>query len=79
MLLKVLQSLVDKGEHGGGDRAQSGCDQVRGLDRGHGSERRRHGGMIVAAGTPEQVVWLKKSYTGRYLKVELARGQAAAV
>jgi len=44
-----------------------------------GPEGGRHGGMIVAAGTPEQVVLAEKSYTGRYLKVELARGQAAAV
>ncbi|MBN9282688.1 MAG: excinuclease ABC subunit UvrA, partial [Hyphomicrobium denitrificans] len=36
------------------------------------------GGTIVAAGTPEDVVKVKESYTGQYLKPVLARRVAAA-
>jgi excinuclease ABC subunit A len=32
------------------------------------------GGEIVAAGTPEDIVKVKRSYTGEYLKPVLARG-----
>ncbi len=35
------------------------------------------GGTIVAAGTPEDVVKVKESYTGQYLKPVLARSKAA--
>jgi excinuclease ABC subunit A len=34
------------------------------------------GGEIVAAGTPEDIVREKRSYTGQYLKPVLARGAA---
>lgn len=71
LLLNVLQSLVDKGntivviEHN--------LDMVKcadyiidiGPDGGSG------GGEIVASGTPEEVVKVKKSITGKYLKEEL--------
>jgi excinuclease ABC subunit A len=36
-----------------------------------GPEGGRHGGEIVAKGTPEQVAKNKKSLTGKYLKLEL--------
>jgi excinuclease ABC subunit A len=36
------------------------------------------GGEIVAAGTPEDIVREKRSYTGQYLKPVLARGSASA-
>jgi excinuclease ABC subunit A len=35
------------------------------------------GGTIVAAGSPEDVVKVKESYTGQYLKPVLARNKAA--
>ena len=35
------------------------------------------GGEIVAAGTPEQIVAEKRSYTGAFLKPVLARGAAS--
>lgn len=35
------------------------------------------GGEIVAAGTPEDIVKVKESYTGQYLKPVLARRVAA--
>lgn len=35
------------------------------------------GGQIVAAGTPEQIVATKGSYTGQFLKPVLARGAAS--
>ena len=35
------------------------------------------GGEIVAAGTPEEVVRVKRSYTGQFLKPVLARRDAS--
>jgi excinuclease ABC subunit A len=35
------------------------------------------GGEIVAAGTPEEIVREKRSYTGAFLKPVLARGDGA--
>jgi excinuclease ABC subunit A len=36
------------------------------------------GGEIVAAGTPEEIVKAKRSYTGRFLKPVLERKEARA-
>ena len=36
------------------------------------------GGEIVAAGTPEQIVRVPRSYTGRFLKDVLRRGKQKA-
>ncbi|MEM7637321.1 MAG: hypothetical protein AAF299_22385, partial [Pseudomonadota bacterium] len=36
------------------------------------------GGEIVAAGTPEDVVGVERSYTGQYLAPVLSRGKQAA-
>jgi excinuclease ABC subunit A len=71
LLLKVLQSLVDKGntvmviEHN--------LDVIKSADWiiDLGPEGGRGGGEIVAEGTPEQVMECAKSYTGRYLKREV--------
>ncbi|MCF8034800.1 MAG: excinuclease ABC subunit UvrA [Desulfarculaceae bacterium] len=41
-----------------------------------GPEGGDKGGMVVAAGTPEQVASVKKSFTGRYLKKVLAGSKA---
>lgn len=71
MLLKVVQSLVDKGntvvviEHN--------LDVIKSADWiiDVGPEGGKHGGRIVAEGTPEQVMEIKESYTGRYLELEM--------
>jgi excinuclease ABC subunit A len=43
-----------------------------------GPEGGEGGGEIVAAGTPEQIVTVERSYTGRYLKDVLARSSGPA-
>ncbi|MBQ0138945.1 MAG: excinuclease ABC subunit UvrA [Kurthia sp.] len=72
-LLKVLQRLVDNGdtvvviEHN--------LDVIKTVDYiiDLGPEGGDKGGTIVATGTPEDVVKVKKSYTGKYLKNVLQR------
>ena len=44
------------GQHGGGDRAQSGRDQDGRLGDRHGPEAGEGGGYVVAGGTPEDIV-----------------------
>jgi excinuclease ABC subunit A len=43
-----------------------------------GPEGGDEGGMVVAAGTPEQVAQVETSHTGRYLRVALAEGRSHA-
>lgn len=70
-LLTVLQKLVDKGntvvviEHN--------MDVIKVADYviDVGPEGGRGGGTIVGAGTPEEIAKIKKSHTGRFLKLEL--------
>ncbi|KAF6602963.1 excinuclease ABC subunit UvrA [Bacillus velezensis] len=72
-LLVVLQRLVDNGdtvlviEHN--------LDIIKTADYivDLGPEGGAGGGMIVASGTPEEVVEVKESYTGRYLKPVMER------
>jgi excinuclease ABC subunit A len=72
MLLLVLQSLVNKGntvvviEHN--------MDVIKSADWlvDLGPEGGRFGGEIVAEGTPEDVMMNPRSYTGLYLRTELA-------
>jgi excinuclease ABC subunit A len=67
-LLDVLQSLVSLGntviviEHN--------LDVIKSADLviDLGPEGGAHGGRVVAAGTPEEVASIKKSYTGQFLK-----------
>jgi len=75
-LLAVLQALVDAGnsvvviEHN--------LDVIRCADHvvDLGPEGGPGGGLVIAAGTPEQVARVRGSYTGRYLKAVLpARGR----
>ena len=72
-LLTVLQQLADKGntvlviEHNL-DVIKS-ADWIVDLGPGGGDA----GGLIVAAGTPEEVANAKNSYTGQYLKKILAK------
>ena len=67
-LIKVLQSLTDMGntvvviEHNL-DVIKS-CDYIMDL----GPEGGIGGGQVVATGTPEEIVKVKKSYTGKFLK-----------
>jgi len=73
LLLDVLHRLVDRGntilviEHN--------LDVIKTADWivDLGPEGGTRGGMIVAAGTPEQVAAVDASYTGRYLKPLLER------
>jgi excinuclease ABC subunit A len=72
MLLKVLNKLVDKGntviviEHN--------LDVIKTADWiiDLGPEGGDEGGKIIAEGAPEEVASIKKSYTGQFLKKELA-------
>lgn len=72
-LLVVLQRLVDNGdtvlviEHN--LNIIKTADYIVDL----GPEGGAGGGMIVASGTPEEVVEVKESYTGRYLKPVMER------
>src|ERR1700685_1121365 len=76
-LLEVLQKLVDLGntvlviEHN--------MDVVKSADWivDLGPDGGEDGGRIVAAGTPEQVMRSKKSYTGEALRKMAQRGRAA--
>ena len=72
-LLEVLQRLVDEGntvliiEHN--------LDVIKNADWliDLGPEGGDGGGQVVATGTPEEVVQVKESYTGQYLKPVLKR------
>jgi excinuclease ABC subunit A len=71
LLLDVLQKLVEKGnsvlviEHN--------LDVIKVADYiiDMGPEGGNKGGMVVAVGTPEEVIKVKESITGRYLKMEM--------
>lgn len=71
MLLNVLNQLVDKGntviviEHN--------MDVVKTADWiiDLGPEGGDQGGKIIAEGTPEQIIKIKESFTGKFLKKEL--------
>lgn len=71
MLISVLNRLVDRGntvlviEHN--------MDMIKVADHivDVGPEGGEGGGKIVATGTPEEIVKVKGSYTGKFLKLEL--------
>ncbi|HNS01199.1 MAG TPA: excinuclease ABC subunit UvrA [Anaerolineae bacterium] len=75
-LLKVLHSLVDKGntvvviEHN--------LDVIKSADWliDLGPEGGDRGGYVIAEGTPEQVVQVERSYTGQFLRPVLAGHEA---
>ena len=67
-LLEVLQRLVD-----GGDSVvviEHNLDVIKTADHiiDLGPEGGFGGGTIVASGTPEEIVRVKESYTGKFLK-----------
>jgi excinuclease ABC subunit A len=72
MLLEVLNGLVDRGntvlviEHN--------MDVIKVADQviDIGPEGGKHGGEILVTGSPEQIALHSKSYTGQFLKAELA-------
>ena len=74
-LIKILQKLADQGntiliiEHN--------LDLIKVADHiiDLGPEGGNAGGQIVAAGTPEEIAACKKSYTGKYLKPLLEKGE----
>jgi len=71
VLMEVLDRLVDRGntvliiEHN--------MDVIKLVDHliDIGPEGGKNGGTLVGQGTPEEIVNIKNSYTGRYLKKEL--------
>lgn len=73
MLVSVIRKLVEKGntviviEHN--------LDLVKASDWvvDIGPEGGSEGGEVIAAGTPEQVAEVKRSYTGKFLKEELEK------
>jgi excinuclease ABC subunit A len=75
MLLKVLNKLVDRGntviiiEHN--------MDVIKTADWiiDLGPEGGDGGGKIVATGTPEDIVKVKRSFTGQFLRKELSGGK----
>ena len=74
-LLDVLQRLVE-----GGDSViviEHNLDVIKVADYiiDLGPEGGDKGGTLVASGTPEKVAKVKKSYTGQYIKQELAKAK----
>ena len=74
-LLEVLQRLVE-----GGDSViviEHNLDIIKVADYiiDLGPEGGDKGGTLVACGTPEEVAKVKKSYTGQYIKQELAKAK----
>lgn len=74
-LLEVLQRLVE-----GGDSViviEHNLDVIKTADYliDLGPEGGDKGGTLVACGTPEEVAKVKKSYTGQYVKAELAKAK----
>ena len=77
-LLNVLQRLVD-----GGDTVvviEHNLDVIKTADYliDLGPEGGNRGGTVVAKGTPESIVKVKKSYTGQFLKPLLEEGKRLA-
>ena len=76
-LLEILQRLVE-----GGDTVvviEHNLDVIKTADYiiDLGPEGGDRGGTIVAAGTPEEIVKCRSSYTGKYLKPLLKEGRKA--
>lgn len=75
-LLQVLHRLVDSGETV--LVIEHNLDVIKTADYliDLGPEGGKRGGTIIATGTPEEVVKVEQSYTGRYLKPILERDRA---
>ncbi|GIP42119.1 UvrABC system protein A [Paenibacillus sp. J45TS6] len=72
-LLKVLQRLVDSGESV--LVIEHNLDVIKTVDHiiDLGPEGGSGGGTLLGTGTPEEIVNIKESYTGKYLKPVLER------
>ena len=72
-LIKVLQELVDKGESV--VVIEHNLDVIKSADHviDLGPEGGDAGGMVVAAGTPEEICKNEKSHTGRFLKSMISK------
>ena len=68
MLMKVLSKLIETG--GSVVVVEHNLDVIRGSDYiiDLGPEAGKKGGNIVATGTPDDIMKVKKSLTGQYLK-----------
>ena len=73
-LMEVIQRLVDKGNSV--VMIEHNLDVIKQADwiLDLGPEGGNRGGEIVAEGTPEKIVKVKASYTGKYLKAVLTQG-----
>lgn len=71
MLLDVLQKLVDRGNTVVVIEHNLDVIKVADVVLDMGPEGGKHGGNIVAYGTPENICKVKGSFTGDYLKKEL--------
>ncbi|MBD2868441.1 excinuclease ABC subunit UvrA [Paenibacillus arenilitoris] len=78
-LLTVLHRLVDSGESV--LVIEHNLDVIKTADYliDLGPEGGNGGGTIVATGTPEQVIKVEQSYTGKYLKPVLARDRERTI
>ncbi len=74
-LLEVLQRLVESGDSV--IVIEHNLDVIKVADYiiDLGPEGGDKGGTLLASGTPEQVAKVKKSYTGQYIKAELAKAK----
>ena len=74
-LLDVLQRLVEAGDSV--IVIEHNLDVIKVADYiiDLGPEGGDKGGTLVASGTPEEVAKVKKSYTGQYIKAELAKAK----
>jgi excinuclease ABC subunit A len=73
-LLAAFRALIDAG--GSLVVIEHNLDVIKTADYviDLGPEGGEAGGQLVAKGTPEEIMKVKSSYTGRYLKAHLARG-----
>jgi excinuclease ABC subunit A len=76
-LMEVIQRLVDKGNSV--VMIEHNLDVIKQADWviDLGPEGGNRGGEIVGVGTPERIVKVKGSYTGKYLKGVLSQGRPA--
>lgn len=74
LLMKVLNKLIDAG--GSVIVVEHNQDVIHGADYiiDLGPEAGKNGGVVVAQGTPDEIMREKKSLTGRYLKRYLSGG-----
>ena len=68
LLMKVLNKLIETG--GSVVVVEHNLDVIRGSDYviDLGPEAGKKGGSIVAQGSPDEIIKVKKSLTGQYLK-----------